>query len=247
LLTPRTRVVALTHLSNALGTLTPLEAIVARAHAVGAVVVVDGAQAVSHLAVDVQALDVDFYAFSGHKVFGPTGIGVLYGKRARLDQMAPWQGGGGMIADFDLAQSTFQPSPHRFEAGTPSIADAVGLSAALDYVRGVGLEAIEAHDRALTRYALAALDTVPGLRHIGTAEAKLGVTSFVIDGASPYGIGTALDRAGVAVRVGQHCALPALRALGVQTVIRPSFALYNTTADVDALVTALIAHADAAG
>lgn len=239
LLTPRVKLVALTHVSNAFGTVTPLAGVIERAHSVGAVVVADGAQAVPHFAVDVQALDVDFYAFSGHKVFGPTGIGVLYAKTARLDEMYPWQTGGGMVAEFDLFGSTFQPAPHRFEAGTPNVADAAGLATALAYVESLGLDRIEAHDRALTIYAVRRLSEVPGLRHIGEADDKVGVASFVIDGASPHAIGAALDAAGLAVRVGQHCALPALRALGVDAVIRASFAVYNTPDEVDALVDAL--------
>ncbi|MEQ1909707.1 MAG: cysteine desulfurase [Vicinamibacterales bacterium] len=239
LLNPAVKLVAVTHISNALGTIAPVREVVRRAHRVGAVVVVDGAQAVSHLAVDVQALDVDFYAFSGHKVFGPTGIGVLYARRDRLDEMTPWQGGGGMTADFDVERTVYQPAPQCFEAGTPSIGDAVALGSALEYVRSVGFDHIEAHDRALTAYTVRRLSTVPHLQHVGTATEKLGVVSFVIAGVDAREIGGALDREGIAVRVGQHCALPALRSLGVSTIVRVSLALYNTQEDIDALVAAL--------
>jgi cysteine desulfurase/selenocysteine lyase len=239
LLAARTRVVAVTHVSNALGTVTPLGEIVRRAHRAGAAVVVDGAQAVAHVAVDVQELDVDFYAFSGHKVFGPTGIGVLFGKRARLDEAPPWQGGGSMIAEVGFETSTYRAAPYRFEAGTPAIADAVGLAAALEYVMSIGLDRIEAHDRALTRYATDALGTIPGLRQVGPAQERLGVTSFVVDDVEAGDIGSALDRDGIAVRVGHHCAVPALQALGVDAIVRASFAAYNTFGEVDALVSSL--------
>ena len=239
LVSRRVKLIAVTHVSNALGTVTPLREVIRLARSIGAVVVVDGAQAVSHLAVDVRSLDVDFYAFSGHKVFGPTGIGVLYGRRDRLEAMTPWQGGGGMTADFDEERTVYRPAPQCFEADTPNVGDAVALATALDYVRGVGLQDIEAHDRALTAYAVEQLDTVPGLRHVGTAANKLGVASFVVDGVDAQAIGHALDRDGIAVRVGQHCALPALRALGVSAVVRASLAFYNTRTEIDALVASL--------
>lgn len=239
LLTARVKVVAVTHISNALGTVVPLSTIVRKAHDAGAIVVVDGAQAVSHIRVDVQNLDVDFYAFSGHKVFGPTGIGVLYGKRAHLEQMPPWQGGGGMTADFELERTIYHPAPQCFEAGTPNIGDAVALASALEYVTAIGLDRIEVHDRLLTAHAVAQLSTVPRLRHIGTATEKLGVTSFVIDDVDARLVGSVLDRAGIAVRVGQHCALPALRALGVDCIVRSSLAFYNSSEEIDILVATL--------
>ena len=236
---PRTKLVAVTQMSNALGTVTPIREIVRRARAVGACIVVDGAQAISHVAVDVQALDADFYAFSGHKVFAPNGIGVLCAKPHRLDESPAWQGGGSMVAEVTVERSLYHRGPARFEAGTPNIADAVGLGAALDWVSALGLARVEAHDRALTRYATAALATVPGLRPVGTAADKLSVLSFVVEGVSSQTLGARLDAEGIAVRVGHHCALPALRSLGFDSVVRPSLSVYNTRADVDTLVESL--------
>lgn len=238
-LTSRTKLVGITQMSNALGTVTPIREIVRRARAVGACVVVDGAQAISHVPVDVQALDADFYAFSGHKVFAPTGIGVLYGKPHRLDESPAWQGGGSMVADVSVERSLYHRGPARFEAGTPNIADAVALGAALDWLSALGIGGVEAHDRALTRYATAALATIPGLRPIGTAADRLSVLSFVIEGLPSHDVGARLDAEGIAVRVGHHCALPALRSLGVESIVRPSLSVYNTHADVDALVSCL--------
>ncbi len=240
LLNPRTRIVAITQVSNALGTVTPAAEMVAIAHRHGAIVLVDGAQAVSHMAVDVQALDCDFYVFSGHKVFGPTGIGAVYGKTSVLEAMPPWQGGGNMIADVTFEKTAFQPAPARFEAGTGNIADAVGLGAALDYVERIGMGNIAAWEHELLAYGTRGLLTVPGLRLIGTAREKAGVLSFVIDDCRTEDIGKALDREGIAVRSGHHCAQPILRRFGVEATVRPSLALYNTFEDIDALVNALL-------
>ena len=239
LLGPRTRIVSLTHVSNALGTVTPVQAMAAMAHRHGARVLVDGAQAVSHMAVDVQALGADWYAFSGHKVFGPTGIGVLYGKSDVLEASPPWQGGGNMIADVTFEKTVYQPAPMRFEAGTGNIADAVGLGAALDYLTGVGLENVARHEHELLEYGTRKLLDIPGLRMIGTAAEKAGVMSFVLDGMRSEDVGAALDQEGIAVRSGHHCAQPALRRFGVESSVRPSLALYNTCEDVDALIAAL--------
>jgi cysteine desulfurase/selenocysteine lyase len=239
LITPRTRLVAVTHVSNALGTINPVAEIVAIAHTHGVPVLVDGAQAAPHLVVDVQALDVDFYVFSGHKLFGPTGIGALYGKRALLESMPPWQGGGDMIRTVSFAESTFAPPPQRFEAGTPDIAGAVGLKAALDYLAGLDRTAAARYEAALLDYATERLAAIPGLRIIGTAPEKAAVVSFVIDGIHPHDLGTIVDRYGVAIRVGHHCAMPVMTAFGVPATARASFAFYNTLAEVDQLVEAL--------
>ena len=239
LLNPRTRLVSFTHVSNALGTINPVKEMVAMAHRHGARVLVDGAQAVSHLRVDVQELGPDFYAFSGHKVFGPTGIGVLYGRSELLDATPPWQGGGNMIADVTFERTVYQPAPARFEAGTGSFADAVGLGAAIDYVTRIGMENIERHEQELLGYATEALRCVPGLRLIGTAREKAGVLSFVLDGFRSEDVGAALDQEGIAVRSGHHCAQPTLRRFGLESTVRPSLAMYNTRGDIDALVTAL--------
>jgi cysteine desulfurase/selenocysteine lyase len=245
LLGPRTRLVALTQVSNALGTITPAREMVAMAHRHGIPVLVDGAQAVSHFRVDVQELDCDFYVFSGHKVYAPTGIGVVYGKREVLAALPPWQGGGNMIADVTFERTVYQPPPARFEAGTPSIGDAVGLGAALDWFESIGIDAAAAWEHRLLAYATAGLETVPGLRIIGTAKEKAGVISFVLDGFRAEDVGAALDREGIAVRSGHHCAQPILRRFGVEATVRPSFAAYNLCEDVDALVAAL--HRIAAG
>ncbi|HTA23699.1 MAG TPA: family 2A encapsulin nanocompartment cargo protein cysteine desulfurase [Terriglobales bacterium] len=240
LLGPRTKIVSFSQVSNALGTVTPAREMVEIAHRYGARVVVDGAQAVSHMPVDVQALDCDFYVFSGHKVFGPTGIGVVYGKLDVLEAMPPWHGGGNMIVDVTFEKTTYQNSPGRFEAGTGNIADAVGLGAALDYVEEVGRESIAAYEHELLNYGIAGLLTVPGLRLIGTAREKAGVLSFVLDDVRTEDVGVALNQEGIAVRAGHHCAQPILRRMGVEATVRPSLALYNTYEDVDALVAALL-------
>jgi cysteine desulfurase/selenocysteine lyase len=240
LLGPRTRIVAFTQVSNALGTIVPAHQMVEMAHRYGARVLVDGAQAVSHMPVDVQALGCDFYVFSGHKVLGPTGIGVVYGKLDVLDAMAPWQGGGNMIADVTFEKTAYQPPPARFEAGTGNIADAVGLGAAIDYVSEIGMENIAAYEHDLLNYGTAKLLTVPGLQLIGTAREKAGVMSFVLDDIRTADVGAALNREGIAVRSGHHCAQPILRRMGVESTVRPSLAFYNTCEDIDALVAALL-------
>jgi cysteine desulfurase/selenocysteine lyase len=240
LLGPRTKVVAFTQVSNALGTVTPAKRMIDLAHTAGARVLLDGAQAVSHLPVDVRTLGPDWYVLSGHKVFGPTGIGVLYGKRELLDATQPWQGGGNMIADVTFEKTVYQPAPWRFEAGTGNIADAVGLGAAFDYVEAIGRERIADYEHRLLEYGAALLRGVPGLRPVGTAHDKAGVLSFVIDGIPTPEVGKALDREGIAVRSGHHCAQPILRRFGLETTVRPSLALYNTCADLDALVAALL-------
>jgi cysteine desulfurase / selenocysteine lyase len=240
LLNPRTRLVSLAHVSNALGTVTPAAEMIAMAHRHGARVVVDGAQAVSHMPVDVQALDCDFYVFSGHKMFAPTGIGVVYGKPEVLEQAPPWQGGGNMIVDVTFEKTIYQAPPGRFEAGTGSIADAVGLGAAIDYLQQFGMETIARHEHDLMAYGTEALRQVPGLRLIGTAREKAGVLSFVIPGKRTEDIGSALDKEGIAVRSGHHCAQPALRRYGLETSVRPSVALYNTHDDLDALKASLL-------
>jgi cysteine desulfurase/selenocysteine lyase len=239
LLGPRTRIVSLPQVSNALGTVTPAQEMVAIAHRHGACVLVDGAQAVSHMPVNVQALDCDFYVFSGHKVFGPTGIGVLYGKPDVLAAMPPWQSGGNMIADVTFEKTIYQAPPLRFEAGTGNIADAVGLGAAIDYLDRIGMANIAAYEHELLGYATQGLLGVPGLSIIGTAKEKAGVISFVLDGCRSEDVGAALDGEGIAVRAGHHCAQPILRRFGLETTVRPSLALYNAYEDVDALVAAL--------
>jgi cysteine desulfurase/selenocysteine lyase len=239
LLGPRTRLASFTHVSNALGCITPVREMVEIAHRYGARTLVDGAQAVSHMRVDVQALDCDFYVFSGHKVFGPTGIGALYGKSEVLDAMPAWQGGGNMIADVTFEKSIQQSAPMRFEAGTGNIADAVGLGAAIDYVERVGLENIARYEHELLAYGTARLKEIPKLRLIGTAKEKAGVMSFVIDGLSTEQVGAALAKEGIAVRAGHHCAQPALRRFGLESTVRPSLALYNTCEDIDALIAVL--------
>jgi cysteine desulfurase / selenocysteine lyase len=240
LLGPRTRIVSITHVSNALGTVVPVRVMTEIAHRYGARVLVDGAQAVSHMPVDVQALDCDFYCFSGHKVFGPTGIGALFGKADVLDTMPPWQGGGNMISDVTFEKTAYQPPPWRFEAGTGNIADAVGLGAAIDYVTAIGMETIERYEHELLTYATEKLLAVPGLKLIGTAPEKAGVLSFVVQGLRTEDIGSALDQEGIAVRSGHHCAQPILRRFGHESTVRASLALYNTCEDIDALVAALL-------
>ncbi|MBS1188870.1 MAG: cysteine desulfurase / L-selenocysteine selenide-lyase (L-alanine-forming) [Rhodocyclaceae bacterium] len=239
LLGPRTRLVAVSHLSNALGTINPVGRLIAQAHAAGAVVLVDGAQAVPHLGVDVQALDCDFYAFSGHKLYGPTGIGALYGKAALLDAMPPWQGGGDMIRKVSFEGSTWNDLPYKFEAGTPNIAGGIALGAAIDYVSGIGLAAIAAHEARLLAYATEQARAFPGLALVGSARDKASILGFTLAGIHPHDIGTILDTQGVAVRTGHHCAMPVMAHFGVPATVRASFALYNTRDEVDALFRAL--------
>ena len=239
LLCPRTRLVAVTHTSNALGTITPVDEIVRLAHAEGALVMLDGAQSVVHGPVDVQALDVDFFTFSGHKLYGPSGIGVLYGKADILSDMPPYQGGGDMIRRVTFEKTEFADIPGRFEAGTPHIAGAYGLAAAIDYVTAIGMEAIAAHERDLLEYATGRLQEINSLRLIGTADQKAGIISFELDGIHAHDIGTILDREGIAVRVGHHCAQPVMDHFGIAGTVRASFGLYNDKADIDALVQAL--------
>jgi cysteine desulfurase/selenocysteine lyase len=239
LLGPATRLVAFAHVANALGTVTPAREMVQMAHRHGALVLIDGAQAVSHMRVDVQDLDCDWYALSGHKVFGPTGIGVLYGKSDLLNTMPPWQGGGNMIQDVTFEKTLYQPAPGRFEAGTGSIADAIGLGAALDYLQRIGIENVHRYEQDLLAYATEALHSVPGLHLIGTAPEKASVLSFVLDGHQAEDIGKALDQEGIAVRAGHHCAQPIIRRFGHESTVRASLAFYNTCAEVDALVAAL--------
>ncbi|VWB66142.1 family 2A encapsulin nanocompartment cargo protein cysteine desulfurase [Burkholderia latens] len=236
LLNDRTKIVSVTQVSNALGTVVPVKEIVELAHRAGAKALVDGAQSISHMRVDVQALDADFFVFSGHKIYGPTGIGVVYGKRAILDDMPPWQGGGNMIADVTFERTVFQPPPNRFEAGTGNIADAVGLGAALDYVSRVGIENIARYEHDLLAYATSVLAPVPGVRLVGTARDKASVLSFVLKGYETEEVGRALNEEGIAVRSGHHCAQPILRRFGLEATVRPSLAFYNTCDEVDALV-----------
>ncbi|HEX8987289.1 MAG TPA: cysteine desulfurase [Rhodocyclaceae bacterium] len=237
---PRTRIVALAHVSNALGTVNPVRDLVELAHAHGAVVLIDGAQAVPHMPVDVLDLDCDFYAFSGHKVYGPTGIGVLYGRQALLEAMPPYQGGGDMIRSVGFSGSTWNDLPYKFEAGTPNIAGAVALGAALDYVAAAGLPAIAAHEHDLLDYATRRAAELPWLRLVGTAPQKAGVLSFVLDGVHAHDVGTILDGEGVAVRTGHHCAMPVMERFGVPATVRASFAAYNTRDEVDALFRGLV-------
>jgi cysteine desulfurase / selenocysteine lyase len=235
-LSERTRLVALSHVSNALGTVNPLGEMIELAHRRNVPVVVDGAQAVPHMSVDVQALDVDFYAFSGHKLCGPTGIGVLYGKERLLDAMPPFEGGGDMIRSVTFEKTDYNTLPYKFEAGTPDIAGIIGLGAALDYLEGIGMDRIEAYESYLLEYATEALSQVDGVRIIGTAPRKAGVISFVIDGVHPHDVGTILDQQGIAVRTGHHCAQPVMDRFQIAATTRASLAFYNTSSEVDALV-----------
>jgi cysteine desulfurase / selenocysteine lyase len=236
LIGPRTKIVAVTHVSNALGTVTPLREMIDIAHRHGVPVLVDGAQAVPHFAVDVQALDCDFYAFSGHKVYGPTGIGVLYGKRALLNAMPPYQGGGDMIRSVTFAKTTYNDLPFKFEAGTPDIAGAIALGAALNYIGNLGMDKIAAHENQLLAYATESVGAIPGIRLIGTARERAGVLSFLLDNVHPHDLGTILDREGIAIRTGHHCAQPVMERFGIPATARASFAVYNTKEEVDALV-----------
>jgi cysteine desulfurase/selenocysteine lyase len=240
LLTEKTRLLAVTHVSNALGTINPIKEIIALAHDRGIPVIVDGAQAIAHLPVDVQDLDCDFYVFSGHKIYGPTGIGAVYGKHALLDAMPPWQGGGDMIEQVTFAETTYAPLPARLEAGTPNIAGAIGLGAALDYVSGVGFEAIEHHAEDLLAHGNRLLGDIPGLRIIGTARAKAPIFSFVMDGIHPHDVGTFLAAENIAIRAGHHCAQPVMDFFQVPATTRASLGLYNTRDDLDTLAAALL-------
>jgi cysteine desulfurase/selenocysteine lyase len=239
LLGPRTRLVAVSQVSNALGTVNPIRSMIDAAHDQGVPILIDGAQAIPHRQVDVQALGCDFYAFSGHKVYGPTGIGVLYGKEAMLDAMPPYQGGGEMIRRVTFQGSQWAPLPLKFEAGTPNVAGAIGLHAAIDYVRAIGLDRIAEHEHGLLEKATSALSDFPGLRIVGTAREKASLVSFVMEGVHPHDIGTILDHQGVAVRTGHHCAMPVMEHFKVPATTRASFGLYNTEEEIDALVAAL--------
>ena len=239
LIGPRTRIVAITHMSNALGTVVDVAAVVRMAHEHGVPVLLDGSQAAYHMRVDVQALGCDFYAATGHKLYGPTGIGVLYGKESHLDGMPPFLGGGDMISSVTFERSTWNSLPHKFEAGTPHIAGAIGLHVALDYIDSVGLDHIAAHERDLLEYGTSVLESVPGVRIIGTARHKASILSFVIDNIHPHDIGTIVDREGVAIRTGHHCAQPVMERFGIPATARASLAMYNTRAELDALGRAL--------
>jgi cysteine desulfurase / selenocysteine lyase len=236
LLTPRTRILGMAHVSNALGTINPVAQIIEMAHARGVPVLLDGAQAAPHVAVDVQALGCDFYAFSGHKIYGPSGIGVLYGRASLLEEMPPYQGGGDMILSVSFEKTTYNELPYKFEAGTPNIAGVIGLGAALDWVSGIGLERIAAHEHELLEYGTRRLLEIPGLRIIGTAREKAAVLSFVMEGVHPHDMGTVLDYEGVAVRTGHHCAQPVMERFGVPATTRASLAVYNTKPEIDVLV-----------
>ncbi len=239
MLGPKTRIVSVVHVSNALGTINPVKAIIQAAHDAGAVVMLDGAQAAPHLAIDVQSLDSDFYTFSGHKVFGPTGIGVLHGKRALLEEMDAYQGGGDMIRSVSFEDTTYNELPYKFEAGTPNIAGAIGLGAALAYVSNLGIDAIAAHEQEVLEAAVSSLSEIPGVRLVGTAKHKSGIVSFVMDGVHPHDIGTIVDGEGVAIRTGHHCAMPLMKRYGLAATARASFALYNTREETDALAAAI--------
>ncbi len=238
-LSSRTRLVALVHISNVLGTINPVREMIDMAHRKGIPVLLDGAQAVAHLPVDVQALDCDFYAFSGHKLYGPTGIGVLYGKQALLEEMPPYQGGGDMIRSVSFEKTEYNDLPYKFEAGTPHIAGGIGLGRAVSYLAGIGLEHVARHEQDLLDYCVAALREIPGLRLIGTARDKASIVSFTLRGIHPHDVGTVLDREGVAVRAGHHCAMPLMQRYGVPATLRASFAVYNTRGEIDQLVNGL--------
>jgi cysteine desulfurase/selenocysteine lyase len=239
LLSPRTRLVAVSHVSNALGTINPVREITEQAHACGALVLLDGAQAVPHLTVDVQALECDFYVFSSHKMFGPTGVGVLYGRRSLLEGMPPYQGGGDMIESVTFEKTLYNAVPYKFEAGTPNIGGVVGFGAAVDYLTAIDREAALAHEDAILEYATARVREIPGTRIIGEARHKTGVLSFILEGVHPHDAGTILDNEGVAVRTGQHCAQPVMDRFGLTATIRASLGIYNTREDIDALVRGL--------
>jgi len=239
MLGPRTKIVAIAHVSNALGTIVPVEEMIASAHRRGIPVLIDGAQAVAHMPVDVRRLDCDFYALSGHKVFGPTGIGALYGRAEWLERMPPVQGGGDMIKSVSFEKTTYNDLPYKFEAGTPDIAGAIGLGAALDYLSGVGLDRVQTYEHGLLEYGTEALSRVAGVRLVGTARRKASVLSFLVDGVHAHDVGTILDREGIAVRTGHHCAMPVMTRFGIAATTRASLALYNTRGELDALVEAL--------
>ena len=239
MLGPRTKLVAMSHLSNALGTINPVQEIVTLAHRQGIPVLLDGSQAAYHLAVDVQALNCDFYACTGHKLYGPTGIGALYGKTSLLESMPPFLGGGDMISAVTFEKTTYNVLPHKFEAGTPNIAGAIGLGVAIDYVSGIGMPRIAAHEAELLAYGTEQLSSVPGVRLIGTAREKASILSFVMDGVHPHDVGTIVDQYGVAIRTGHHCAQPVMERFGVEATARASLAMYNTREEIDALVNAL--------
>ena len=239
LLSERTKLVAIGHVSNALGTVNPVKAMIEKAHAVGAVVLVDGAQSTPHMAVDVQDLDCDFFAFSGHKLYGPTGVGVLYGKMKHLEAMPPYQCGGDMIHSVSFEKTVFAKPPAKFEAGTPAIAEVIALGSAIDYLQAIGLERIGAYEHELLQYATERISEIPEVRLIGTAREKAGILSFTIKGAHPHDIGTILDREGIAVRAGHHCAQPVMERFHVPATARASFSFYNTKEDVDALILAI--------
>lgn len=236
LLGPRTKIVAVAHISNALGTVNPLARLIQLAHAKGIPVVVDGAQAVPHMKVDVQALDADFYAFSAHKMFGPLGIGVLYGKAALLEAMPPYQGGGDMISSVTFEKTTYNKLPFKFEAGTPDVSGAIGLGAAIEYMNSIGIDRIAEYERDLVTYAAQTIGSLPGVQLIGTAKERAGVISFVLEDVHPHDVGTILDQEGIAIRTGHHCAQPIMQRFGIPATARASFAFYNTKEEVDALV-----------
>jgi cysteine desulfurase/selenocysteine lyase len=241
LIGPRTRVVALAHASNVLGTVAPVRAIADLAHRVGAIVVVDGAQAAPHLVVDIQALDCDFYVASGHKLYGPNGVGLLYGRASLLAAMPPYEGGGGMIEQVSFERITYAPAPARFEAGTPPVAEVIGLGAALEWLMALDRPALEGHEQELLAYATSRLQAIPGVHLHGTAAGKVSVLAFTVDGIHPHDVGTVLDRHGVAVRAGHHCAQPLMKHLGVPATARASFSAYNTRAEVDLLAEGVLA------
>jgi cysteine desulfurase/selenocysteine lyase len=240
LFSPRTKMVAVTHASNVLGTINPVKEMASVAHAHGVPILLDGAQAVPHMVVDVQALDCDFYVFSAHKLYGPTGVGVLYAKKALLDTMPPYQGGGGMIETVSFAKITYAKTPQKFEAGTPDMGGVVGLHVAIDYVQAIGMAAIFKHEQALLNYAEPKLLAIPGLRIIGTVKPKVGVISFVLADIHPHDIGTVLDHEGIAIRAGHHCAMPLMERFQVPATVRVSFGVYNTEQDIDALIAAIL-------
>jgi cysteine desulfurase/selenocysteine lyase len=239
MLNERTKLLAITHISNTLGTINPVKELISKAHQVGAKVLLDGAQSIQHLSIDVQDLNCDFYTFSGHKVFGPTGIGILYGKEALLDSMPPYQGGGDMISKVTFERSTYNTLPLKFEAGTPHIAGAIGLGSAISFLQGLDMQAAAAHELELTKYAQGILDTFEGLHIIGEAKHKTSVVSFTIDGMHPFDIGTLLDKQGIAVRTGHHCTQPLMDFYQIPGTVRASFAFYNTTEEIDIFVAAL--------
>jgi cysteine desulfurase/selenocysteine lyase len=239
MLDERVRILAIAHVSNALGSILPVRELVEKAHSLDIPVLIDGAQAVPHMPVDVQDLDCDFYAFSGHKMFGPTGIGVLYGKEARLESMPPWQGGGDMILEVSFDGTTYNELPYKFEAGTPNISGAIGLGAAVHYLQGIGMDVIARHEQEILDYMTSELNKVDGMRLIGTADEKASVQSFLLDDIHPHDLGTILDHQGVAIRTGHHCAMPVMNRFGIPGTARASLALYNNRDDIDRLVESL--------